>query len=139
MVGLIQIFGRAAWHCALADSRSLSKYWGFLRWNTAIFVFLNAFTFVFNVVGAMVKAIGKDQPGILHAGTTLIKTGLFLQLFVWVLFLIVIARFKVVSSQWQYGWGEELRFCNPAVFFSTVVGGVAALLVCLERVLGMSK
>ncbi|RMD40177.1 hypothetical protein DV735_g4965, partial [Chaetothyriales sp. CBS 134920] len=104
-LSLVQIFGRVAWYGSIWDARRISYYWGFLRWNTSIFVVLHTIVFIVEMVGSIVVAVAataNDTPTA-SAGMTVINTGLILQLLVILAFSTIAFRFRTVSREWYDG------------------------------------
>ncbi|RMZ86338.1 hypothetical protein DV736_g6437, partial [Chaetothyriales sp. CBS 134916] len=133
-LSLVQIFGRVAWYGSVWDARKIAYYWGFLRWNTSVFVVLHSAVFVVEMVGSIVVAVATaDNPQKISGGMMVIKIGLILQMLVIVAFSIIVARFRTISTDWDVGpngvhksgsWKTLLTAILACCFVTIVAQGV---------------
>jgi RTA1 like protein len=129
MVSLIQIFGRIAWHSAQMEAHRLARFWGFLRWNTSVFNLLNALPFGIELVGSITVAAAGANADIVRGGEAVIKSGLFVQLIVFVASAVIVWRFGLVSQDWEAEWGEELKHWTWKKLLNVVLASVVLISV----------
>lgn len=118
MVTCVQTFGRAAWHSILTEPDRLSRFWGFARWNTTIFVTFMAFSYIFFVIGNMTTvAVASDAVAgeassarTVRNAIAVVEAGLIIQSILLLAFTILVWRWKVISRGWDPEWDPQRKF-----------------------------
>lgn len=112
MILCIQTFGRAAWHSVLTDPIRLLRFWGFLRWNTAIFIAFMVFAYLLALLGNMI-AVGVAPDAVAVEGVNgtrvaaacgIVEAGLFLQTSFMLVFTVLVLRWNMISKPWEVEW-----------------------------------
>jgi hypothetical protein len=91
----------------------MSRFWGFAKWNTTIFIIFISFSYIFFVIGNMIAlAVYYDALNnrfLIH-GPRLVEAGLLIQSICVLLFSILVWRWRMVSRDWDVPWDSKRRF-----------------------------
>ncbi|KPI39037.1 uncharacterized protein AB675_4683 [Cyphellophora attinorum] len=112
-----QIFGRAARAGSMSNPGHSKPLRGFVRCNTTIFGLLVFVAWLIVATGSAVVTIGAPQGQVdsgnlpvVTAGQGVMKAGLVLQLVVLLSLVLIVWRFRVISTHWNVDWDARRRF-----------------------------
>jgi hypothetical protein len=114
MIMSIQTFGRAAWHSVIPDPVQLKRLWGFLRWNTCVFITLMMCTYLLILIGNMIVvsaapnavSIKGVNDSTIKIAYGVVEAGLVIQSLLLFVFTVLVWRWTVISRYWDIVWDE---------------------------------
>jgi hypothetical protein len=91
----------------------MSRFWGFARWNTTIFITFISCSYIFFIIGNTIAlAVYYDALSNrfwIH-GPRIVEAGLIIQSIFLLLFTILVWRWRIVSRDWDVPWDSKRKF-----------------------------
>ena len=144
MFACFQTFGRAASHSVLPNPPRLTRFRGFLRFNTSVFIGLTLLAYFLALIGDMM-VIGTVPATVVTKGHNVstvraaygvVEGSLALQSVLLIVFAVLVARWKTISRDWDVEWDDMRRMTwTWKKLLQTVLTCVGLLMVsAVERI-----